>query len=157
MIEQDAVGTLNVIGFAVVQREIETRHFTDAVGASGMKRCSLALRCVVHLTKHLARPGKIELALRLQLPDSLQDVVSPVDIGAHGGEAVGEALRYKPLSGQVIAFIELLLGENVKYAGVAVQAGGMDVDAVQASFQAAQTLLGLLKRDAPDHSMNLVA
>ena len=83
--------------------------------------------------------------------------MGPVDVGAHGGEAIGEAFRHETLSGQVIALIELLLGENVKYAGVAVQAGGVNVDAVQAAFQAAQTLPGLLQRDAPHQPMNLIA
>ena len=38
VIEQNAVGTGNPIGFAVVQGEIETGYLTDAIGASWMER-----------------------------------------------------------------------------------------------------------------------
>ena len=114
-------------------------------------------RVCLTLAKHFARSGEIEPALRLHLSQSRQNIVSAVDIGAHGGETIGEAFAHKALSAQVIAFIKLLLGENVKDAGVALQTGRMEVDAVQTTVQAAETLAGLLERDASNQSMHLIA
>src|SRR5579862_3871622 len=153
VVEQNTVRAGDLVGFPVVQGEIETGDLTDAIRTARMKRRGLALRRLPDFTEHLARSGEIKAAFRLQLPDGLQDIVCPVDVGAHGGEAVGEAFRYEALRRQVITFLELLLGENVKYAGVALQAGGVNVDAAQASFQAAETQLGLLERYAPHHPM----
>src|ERR1700758_4776882 len=64
MIKQNPVRTGNGIGFAIVQREIETRYLADAIGTSGMKRGGLGLRSLADFTEHFARSGEIEAALR---------------------------------------------------------------------------------------------
>src|ERR1700691_4133973 len=135
VVEQNAVGAGDAIGFAVVQGEVETRYLTDTIGTSRMERGGFTLWSLPDLAEHFTRSGEIETALRLHLPQSRQNIVGPVDVGAHGGEAVGEAFAHKALSAQVIAFVKLLLSEDVKDAGVALQAGRMEMDAVQTAFQ----------------------
>src|ERR1700738_2747940 len=63
VVEENAVGAGDVIGFAVIQREIKTGYLTDAIGASRVKGRSLALRRIMHLPEHLARSGEIETTL----------------------------------------------------------------------------------------------
>ena len=122
-----------------------------------MKGRGLALRRLVYLSEHFARSGEIEPALGLHFPQRRQDIVRPVDVGVHGRKTIRKAFGNETLGGQMITFVELLLGENVEYAGIAVQASRMQVNAIQAVLQAAKTQPGLLQGDAPNQSMNLIA
>ena len=42
-----------------------------------------------HFAEHLAGAREVELAFGLQLAQSGQNKVSAIDIGRHGGEAIG--------------------------------------------------------------------
>src|SRR5215475_168077 len=83
VIEENPVDAEHVVGFAIVHGQMKPRHFTDAIGATGMKVSGLPLRNLSHLAKHFAGAGEIEAAIRLQFPKSCQHVVGAVNIRGH--------------------------------------------------------------------------
>src|SRR5579863_9432603 len=107
MIEQDAIAAVHAVSLAVIHGQLKAGALADAIGTAGMERSALALRRLAYLAEHFARAGKIELALGLQFAQRSQDVVRAVDVGGHGGKAVGEALRHEALGRQMITFVEL--------------------------------------------------
>src|SRR5437899_176988 len=63
VVEQDSAGGVHSVSFAVVARQIETGHLTDAVGGSGVKPGIFVLRDSFRQSKHFARPREVEAAV----------------------------------------------------------------------------------------------
>src|SRR5215831_2006158 len=92
MIEEDAAHAIHSVSLAIIACQLKACAFADAVRTARMERRRFTLRSLPHLAKHFTRAGKVELALRTQLAQRGQHVMRPVDVGVHGGKAVGEAL-----------------------------------------------------------------
>src|SRR6185369_10962350 len=122
VIKQDASDAIHSVGFAIVPRQIESGHFADAVRAARMKRGILVLRRVLYLTEHFTRSRKVEAAFRPQLPECGKHVVSPVDVGVHGREAIGKALGDKALGGEMITLVKIILADDVEDAWITLEA-----------------------------------
>jgi hypothetical protein len=56
--------------------------------------------------------------------------VRAVDVGVHGGEAVGEGFGDEGLRGEVIALVELMTTNDVEDGRIALQRSGVEDDAV---------------------------
>src|SRR5215213_75782 len=106
-------------------------HLADSVWAPRLKCSALCLRYLVDVAKHLARARKIKPALRPQLTQRREHVVSAVDVHIHRREAVGETLRHEALRREVIALVKVVFTEDVENAGVTFQAGRVQRYAIQ--------------------------
>src|SRR5437868_1032476 len=82
--------------------------------------------------------------------------MSAVDISVHCGEAVGEAFCDEALSGEMVAFVEIVLANDVKDAGIALQACGVKDDAVQQVNDSFDSSLGVLERNPAHDAMHFI-
>ena len=81
MVKQDAAGAVHSISLSVVSSQIKACHLADPIRRSGMETGKFRLGHFLRLTKHLARSGEIEAALRHQIPERRQQVMGAVDVG----------------------------------------------------------------------------
>ena len=76
VIEEDTIGGVQIVGFAVIDSEPVGKDLSAAIGGTGMERCRLDLGNLVHLAKHLGGGGLVKpyvlgqasLSNRLQKP-----------------------------------------------------------------------------------------
>src|SRR5680860_1464665 len=69
-VEEDAVGGVQTVGFPVVHADPVGVELGRAVGGAGVEGGGLLLRCLLHLSKHLAGGGLVETGLLLQPQDA---------------------------------------------------------------------------------------
>src|SRR5690242_106883 len=100
---------------------MESRDFADPVGTSGMKRRALGLRRLAGFSEHFTGPSEIEAAVRLQFAKGGEQVVASADIRRHRENAVVKFFGDEALRGQVIALIERMPAEDLKYRGKALE------------------------------------
>ena len=122
-----------------------------------MKRCGLALRNLAHFSEHLAGTGKVETALRPQLSERRQHVVSSVNVRVHRRETIGKTLRHETLSCEVVALVEVVTTDDMENARIAFQACGVQDDLVQKVSNPFRSPLRCFQRNAPHQPVDLVA
>ena len=67
VIEQNATGSVNTIGFPIVSRQFEARNFANSIGRARVKAATFCWGNFLHTAKHLARTCKVESALRTDI------------------------------------------------------------------------------------------
>ncbi len=80
-----------------------------------------------------------------------------VDVRAHGRKAVSEALRHKTLGREVIALVKIVFAEDVENAGVTLETGRVERDAVQQMGDAAEPCFGGFEGHPPDQAVHFIA
>lgn len=73
-----------------------------------------------------------------------------VDVRVHGREAIGKTLRHEALRRQVVTFVKLMPTDDVKNAGVALEACGMQCYLVQQMLNPAQSAMWFFQCNATD-------
>ena len=157
VIEQDAARGVHLVRLAIIPRQIEAGHLADAVRRARMEAGPLVLRRLFGLSEHLARPGEIEAALRRQVLHGRQQVVGAVDVGVERGEFVVERIADEALRGQVVALVGLHLSHRLMDAGVALERGGMQLDARSDGMNTRQPVLGVLQGHAAHDAVDVVS
>src|SRR5262249_31724563 len=104
---------------------VKSGHLADSVRAAWLKCSGLFLRYVVDVPKHLAGACKVKTTFGPQLPERRQHVVRAVDVHIHRGKPVREAFRHETLCREVVALVKIMVAENVKNAGITLEAGRM--------------------------------
>src|ERR1700752_198501 len=156
VIEQHAVTTKHSIGFAVVTRQLKSRHLANAVWTAGMERSVFILWRFAHLPKHFGRSSEIEPAARSQFPQRSQHVMSAVDVCVHRREAVGKRLGDERLGSEVIALIELDLSYHSEDGWVTFKTRGVKLQSIEQMRDPVETSLRIFECDAPDQPVHLV-
>src|SRR5262245_27036717 len=136
---------------------MESGNLADAIGTARSKGCSFGLRHFLHYAEHLTRARKVELAFRAQLLKCGQDIVCPVDVRIHCAEAVGETLGDKALGREMVALVELVAADDLKNAGIAIQIGRMERDAIHNMTNSSEAAFRFFQRDSAHQAMNLIA
>src|SRR6266404_2898030 len=131
VIEQNSIHAEHAVRFAIVSRQFKSGYLADAIWTAWIKRGRLALRHFAHPAKHLGRSGEIKTALRAQLLECSQHVMRAVDVHVHRREAVLKTLGHETLRSQVIAFIKLVLAEDVKDARIAFNTRRMKLKTIK--------------------------
>src|SRR4029077_12642705 len=73
VVEEDPGHREETVALAVVDGDVVTVHFRNAVGTARIERRQLGLRNLPHLAEHLARRSLIQLDLRIDMADRLED------------------------------------------------------------------------------------
>src|SRR5262245_51996905 len=136
---------------------MKSGNLADAIRTAWPKRCSFGLRHLLRSAEHLTRARKVELALGTQLLKSGQDIVCSVDVRIHRAEAVGETLGDKALGREMVALVELVATDDLKNAGIAIQIGRMERDAIHNMTNSSEPLFRFFQRDSAHQAMNLIA
>src|SRR5919106_3835591 len=79
-----------------------------------------------------------------------------VDVHIHGREAVGETLGDETLRGQVIALVEIVFAEYVKYAGVTLETGRVKRYAIEYMSDAAESRPRRFQGHPAHQAMNFI-
>ena len=66
VIEQDPCRSVKPVRLTMIPGQVETRHLTNAISGSGVKRRILGLQNLADLAEHLAGTGEVEAAVRRQ-------------------------------------------------------------------------------------------
>src|SRR6266705_282841 len=157
VIEKNPIHAEHAVGFAIVSRQFKSGDLADAIWTAWIKRGRLTLGHFAHAAKHLGRSSEIKTALRAQLLECSQQVMRAVDVDVHRREAVLKTLGHETLRSEVIAFIKLVLAEDVKDARIAFNARRMKLKTIKQVRDAAKSSLRVFDPDAPHQTMNLVA
>src|SRR5216683_4445928 len=80
-----------------------------------------------------------------------------VDVHVHRREAVLKTLGHETLGSEVIAFVKLVLAEDMKNAGIAFNTRRMKLKTIKQMRDAAKSSLRVFDPDAAHQAMNLVA
>ena len=96
-----------------------------------MKGRLFILRGLRSISKHLARSGKIELAMRSLPLYGGKDIVCPIEVSVYGRELVFKGVGHEALSGQMVTFVRLYVGNDVKDRSVALHGGTVNFDPIE--------------------------
>src|SRR5258706_14598522 len=75
VIEQNTIASEHVIRFPIIAGQVKTGHFANTIARARMKAGTLVLRGFVRLSKHLARPRKIETTARRKAPQIRKEIM----------------------------------------------------------------------------------
>ncbi|MNY14445.1 hypothetical protein D3C86_1476220 [compost metagenome] len=139
MVEEDAIGSMHAVRFAVVDHDPIGVELGDSVGTAGVKGCRFPLRDLLHHAVKFGGRGLVEAGLLFKAEDSdgLEEAQSAKSIGV--GRVLG---RLKgdldvALSGQVVDLVGLDLLDDADQVG-----GIRQVSVVQ--VKAAVGVMGIL-------------
>ena len=82
--------------------------------------------------------------------------MSAVDVCVHRREAVGETLSDETLCSQVITLVKIIATDDMKNAGIAFEACGMEGDLVQEMRDPVGPAFGRFQRNATHEAVHLV-
>ena len=105
MIEQDAAGGKHAVRFAVVHHHPVRIQLGDAVGASGIERCCLCLRHLLHLTEHLGGGRLVEADTGVDDANRLQHIYRTQPRYLTGGKRLFKGHSDEALRGEIVYFI----------------------------------------------------
>src|SRR5690348_6047248 len=156
VIEQNAAHGESPGGLPVITGQLVAGNLADTVARARMKTGLLGLWDFGSLTEHLAGTRKINAAPRSELPERAEDEVGSVDVGVEGGEFVVKGVADKALSGQMIAFIGLDLGNDFEDAGDTLDGGGMERHPIANAAEPREAVGRILEGHAANRAVDLV-
>ena len=162
MVEQDAVGGVQAIGFAVIDRDPVAVQFGRGIGRAGIERRGLALWDFLYLAVQFRGRGLIKpnLLFHLQYADGFQQPQHPDGVG------VGRVFRGLETDLNMALRRQIVYLVRLKLLNQANQIGGIGhVAKVHEKFYPGfmRVLIqvihapGIERRRAPLYPMNLVA
>src|SRR5947207_12876924 len=98
---------MQIICLAIIPGQMEAGDFRNPVSGPGMKGRTFVLRRDRYLSKHLARSGKVDTALRGVCLDGRQKVVSAAKVSLKRRDLIFEGLTDITLRGQVVAVVRI--------------------------------------------------
>src|SRR5206468_8445065 len=118
---------MQIICLAIIPGQMEAGDFRNPVSGPGMKGRTFVLRRDRYLSKHLARSGKVDTALRGVCLDGRQKVVSAAKVSLKRRELIFKGVTDITLRGQVVAVVRFEAGDQLQDAGVILQGCTVEV------------------------------
>src|SRR5574341_184940 len=100
MIKQETAQGIQIVGLAIISRQVKPGDFRDAIGGPRIKRGLFMLWDFRHIAEHFAGSGKVEATMRGPLFEGGKDEMGAIDIGAEGRKFILKGVADKTLRGQ---------------------------------------------------------
>ena len=162
MVEQNSVAGVHAISLAVIHRDPVGIQLGHRVRAAGIEGRRLLLRRFLHQPEQLGCRSLVKTALFLQAQDAhgLQNAQRPQRVRVGGVFGLLETHRHMRLGGEIVDFVGQHLLDDAGQAGavrhIAVVQDESPGRLMRVLVQVVDTV-GVEKRCAPLHAMNLVA